>query len=763
MSARARFSRMTSVVYSSPRTKECSLKSVGAPLMAYLLTFSTANDICRLSLASRALLVDRVAFLLAKNMQLHYKNKLGYFESSNNDSIDRLAACSERSELFEVLGFLERLCSDLTVQRRTVCKTDAVSCGAGRVSILARASGVDLSGRSPRVNFRIAEVLRNETTTSVDLRVPEKRQILQISTSKSEMFILLDDGRLYSAKSHFLNMYTGLCEDFECWSPVPVAFHGICRVVRVACGYDHSLCVTTSGDCFSWGSNEEGKLGLGSAELATKDSPALINPSCMVQAGSFVDCSAGEIHSLLLDSNGIAYSCGAGDGGRLGHSDGKGRSSFAAIPFRRFEKNPKVALVEAGRAASFLLIANGDVYGCGYGKYGVLGNGNTEDVYKPTRVHIPVPVWFVRGGQEVNQTWFVDENSTVWFCGIRVNKNTGGQQMFLEPVQVPLQERCCVVDASVDTQCLLQKNLPIACAVPYSYSHVFVEDLIMTAFLKPESSSFFQGDSFDIFRRQANEAAAEVPGTDKSTRIIRRWNVVEGIQLPRYEQCLPGFAMDGVDPLTCAYIVDNAFLDNTMEALNQLRLRLPLDLKRPTCARRFFKEWAGHPTEMERHTENGWVGTALEEIFASLHLPFRVMPWFRFLEYTSGGLMAKHTDGSNTHVVDGKEVRSTHTMLLYLQNCTDGGETAVWTKREKKKTGKLQPSSVAGNRRMKFSRGVLGHTDSNAGVLERVKCIKNRLLVFPHSCPHEGCLVRLQQKICLRAELYICEQKLEAD
>ena len=140
--------------------------------MAYLLTFSTANDICRLSLASRALLVDRVAFLLAKNMQLHYKNKLGYFESSNNDSIDRLAACSERSELFEVLGFLERLCSDLTVQRRTVCKTDAVSCGAGRVSILARASGVDLSGRSPRVNFRIAEVLRNETTTSVDLRVP---------------------------------------------------------------------------------------------------------------------------------------------------------------------------------------------------------------------------------------------------------------------------------------------------------------------------------------------------------------------------------------------------------------------------------------------------------------------------------------------------------------------------------------------------------------------------------------------------------------
>ena len=132
---------MTSVVSSSPLTEQCSLKSVGAPLMAYLLTFSTANDICRFSLASRALFVDRIAFLLAKNMQLRYKKKLGYFESSNNDSIDRLAACTERSELFEVLGFLERLCSDLTVQRRTVCKTDTVSCGASRVSIVARASG----------------------------------------------------------------------------------------------------------------------------------------------------------------------------------------------------------------------------------------------------------------------------------------------------------------------------------------------------------------------------------------------------------------------------------------------------------------------------------------------------------------------------------------------------------------------------------------------------------------------------------------------
>ena len=115
--------------------------------------------------------------------------------------------------------------------------------------------------------------------------------------------------------------------------------------------------------------------------------------------------------------------------------------------------------------------------------------------------------------------------------------------------------------------------------------------------------------------------------------------------------------------------------------------------------------------------------------------------------------MAKHTDGSNTHVVDGEDVRSSHTMLLYLEDCYDGGETSLWAMVNKKKSGKLKSLSATEKRRNRILSSASRHVHED--VLERVQCVKNRMLIFPHACPHEGGLVRLQQKICLRAELYI--------
>jgi hypothetical protein len=78
-------------------------------------------------------------------------------------------------------------------------------------------------------------------------------------------------------------------------------------------------------------------------------------------------------------------------------------------------------------------------------------------------------------------------------------------------------------------------------------------------------------------------------------------------------------------------------------------------------------------------------------------------------------------------------------MLVYLQDCDDGGETALFQKNEKQKKAlaKKQKNFVP-------------------KLIVNVKPKKNRLLIFPHPCLHEGCIVRLQRKVCLRAELYFC-------
>merc|ERR1711991_867248 len=136
-------------------------------------------------------------------------------------------------------------------------------------------------------------------------------------------------------------------------------------------------------------------------------------------------------------------------------------------------------------------------------------------------------------------------------------------------------------------------------------------------------------------------------------------------------------------PKLTAYVLDNVFSESLCNKIDRLRNEIELDLKRSTCARRFFKEWEGTMTQQSRHSESGWVGQAFEGMFKMLHLPFHTMPWFRYLEYNTGGSMAKHSDGSNTHNINNKLIRSTHTLLYYLNDCSDGGETILFTKKVK--------------------------------------------------------------------------------
>ena len=53
-----------------------------------------------------------------------------------------------------------------------------------------------------------------------------------------------------------------------------------------------------------------------------------------------------------------------------------------------------------------------------------------------------------------------------------------------------------------------------------------------------------------------------------------------------------------------------------------------------------------------------------------------------------GDAWQKHSDGSNTHIVNNTLIRSTHTLLYYLNDCEDGGETTLFKKKISKKNKK---------------------------------------------------------------------------
>eukprot|EP00978_Attheya_sp_CCMP212_P027743 scaffold93622_cov49-Attheya_sp.AAC.2 len=102
-----------------------------------------------------------------------------------------------------------------------------------------------------------------------------------------------------------------------------------------------------------------------------------------------------------------------------------------------------------------------------------------------------------------------------------------------------------------------------------------------------------------------------------------------------------------------------------------------------------------------------------------------VFPHMRILHYMHpGSVLAPHVDLSRVDGVTGD--RSTHTLILYLYDCDQGGETAL-----------LQ--QVSGT----------GRDVSLATVQPR----RGRLLLFPHSCPHEGLLVESVPKVLVRGEV----------
>merc|ERR1719458_597788 len=98
------------------------------------------------------------------------------------------------------------------------------------------------------------------------------------------------------------------------------------------------------------------------------------------------------------------------------------------------------------------------------------------------------------------------------------------------------------------------------------------------------------------------------------------------------------------------------------------------------------------------------------------------MPHMRFLHYVEvGGGLPPHVDLSRTGI-DGR--RSTHTFILYLADCNEGGETVLLQRME----------------------------DDEAVVIAEVEPRRGRLLLFPHQCPHLARPTVEIPKLLLRGE-----------
>ncbi|KAF0697446.1 Aste57867_11869 [Aphanomyces stellatus] len=88
------------------------------------------------------------------------------------------------------------------------------------------------------------------------------------------------------------------------------------QCVAVACGWDHSLALTKDGSVYSWGSGSNGKLGHGDED--NRDTPTKIQG---LDGKTIQDVKAGCEHTTAITATGDMYTWGHSDSGRLGHGD----------------------------------------------------------------------------------------------------------------------------------------------------------------------------------------------------------------------------------------------------------------------------------------------------------------------------------------------------------------------------------------------------------------------------------------------------------
>ena len=210
----------------------------------------------------------------------------------------------------------------------------------------------------------------------------------------------------------------------------------------------------TPDGVYSFGGNRDGQLGHG-ARYGTYNSPVRIEGLENVKS-----VVVGDSHSLALLHNGDVYSFGSNRGpanvfGMLGHGDQEDRYAPTKI-----EGIGKVKAIGTGRSNSFLVLENGDLYSFGHNGHGQLGHGDTENKLVPTKVEGISNAVAVDGGQ--SHTLVLLENGDLYSFGYsssgQLGEGDGGGLNHRTPLHVASLSKAKAIAAGITHSLVLLEN-----------------------------------------------------------------------------------------------------------------------------------------------------------------------------------------------------------------------------------------------------------------------------------------------------------------
>ncbi|KAL7983783.1 hypothetical protein Chor_000659, partial [Crotalus horridus] len=239
--------------------------------------------------------------------------------------------------------------------------------------------------------------------------------VVQVAGGSKSLFAVTVEGKVYACgEATNGRLGLGLSSGTV---PIPrqitALSNYVVKKVAVHSGGRHAMALTVDGKVFSWGEGDDGKLGHFSRMNC--DKPRLIEA---LKTKRIRDIACGSSHSAAITSSGELYTWGLGEYGRLGHGDnttqlkpkmeisrefvsvtkglvfswgdgdfgklGRGGSEGCNIPQNIERLNGQgVCQIECGAQFSLALTKSGVVWTWGKGDYFRLGHGTDVHVRKP--------------------------------------------------------------------------------------------------------------------------------------------------------------------------------------------------------------------------------------------------------------------------------------------------------------------------------------------------------------------------------------------
>ncbi|KAM7529011.1 hypothetical protein LguiB_032421 [Lonicera macranthoides] len=244
-------------------------------------------------------------------------------------------------------------------------------------------------------------------------------QIRQIACGDSHCLAVTMEGEVQSwGRNQNGQLGLGTIED----SLVPQkieSFKGV-SVKMVAAGAEHTAAVTVDGEIYGWGWGRYGNLGLGDRN------DRLVPEKVSVGDGEkMVLVACGWRHTISVSSSGGLYTYGWSKYGQLGHGDFE--DHLVPHKLEALEEHI-ISQISGGWRHTMALSSEGKLYGWGWNKFGQVGVGDNVDHCSPMEVKFPQEQKVVQISCGWRHTLAVTERNNVFSWGRGTNGQLGNKE-----------------------------------------------------------------------------------------------------------------------------------------------------------------------------------------------------------------------------------------------------------------------------------------------------------------------------------------------